>query len=214
MLVQPGQGVISFSPQPTQGPVMPEEEQESSIEYDDEEASEEHYDQEDQAEEEESYGEENAMMMESQDVDAEDDEAEDYEAEEEIGEEETEGTPVVVRSIVPSTRSGADSQQRSLDRFYTPQPQRGLVTNAPRTLSSIGGPAVRFQRMPETPSAGIRRVPPTPGSLGAPSRRITQQVSQDTEEDEASVGPSTPVKREVDPAILEEVSRILIYDGA
>lgn len=95
--------------------------------------------------------------------------------------------------------------QRPLNRFYTPQPQRSVITDAPRTLASIGGPAVRFQRPPETPSGAVRRIPATPGSLGAPSRRMAQPVLQEEEEDDVSMGPSTPIKREIHTALLEEV---------
>lgn len=210
--VQPGQGVISFSPQALQTAVMPEdgEQEELSVEYDNEVADQEEVEVE--AEDEASCEDGNALLMESEGVYEEEEEVEEDEGEHvqvNDDEEGPEGTPVMVSGFRPITHNPyqcANLQQRSLDRFYTPQPHRSVVANAPRTLSSIGGPAVRFQRMPETPSAGIRRVAPTPGSLGAPSRRITQPVVHDESEDEASVGPSTPVKRDVDPAVLEEVS--------
>ena len=37
-------------------------------------------------------------------------------------------------------------------------------------------------------------------------------VVQNEDDDEASVDPSTPIKREIDPAMLEEVSRTLFKD--
>lgn len=114
-------------------------------------------------------------------------------------------TPNNVRRVYSQLMPELIMQVRPLHRFYTPQLQKSVITNAPRTLASIGGPAVRFQRMPETPSAGVRRVPATPGSLGAPSRRIVRPVTVHTEQDETEDHPSTPVKREVNPAVLEEV---------
>jgi hypothetical protein len=83
-----------------------------------------------------------------------------------------------------------------------------------RSLASIGGPAVPVARQPVTPAGPGRRMPGTPGSLGPPSRRIVAPVEDEDEDEEEAKPldrvPSTPVRREVDPALLAEVSRIRI----
>lgn len=78
-----------------------------------------------------------------------------------------------------------------------------------RSLADISGPAMRSSRQPETPVGPVRRMPATPGSLGPPSRRIiapVQDYEDEDEEEEAKPMPSTPARREVNPALLAEVS--------
>ena len=93
---QPGQGVLSFSPQPAQTISQGVEEHDLSIEYGDEEVDEEQYEDEaEEEEEEQSYGDENAMMMEGEDLEEQEDEAEEYD-DEAVAEEDVQGTPIVV----------------------------------------------------------------------------------------------------------------------
>jgi hypothetical protein len=69
------------------------------------------------------------------------------------------------------------------------------------------GPPTRLVRMPETPAGASRRMPGTPGSLGPPSRKVVQPIDDDEdEEEELDLAPSTPVKREINPALVAEVS--------
>lgn len=75
-----------------------------------------------------------------------------------------------------------------------------------RSLASIGGPPTRLVRAPETPAGAARRIPATPGSLGPPSRKVVAPIDDEEDEDEdVDEAPSTPVKREVAPALLAEV---------
>jgi len=76
-----------------------------------------------------------------------------------------------------------------------------------RSLASIGGPPTRLARLPETPAGPSSRMPATPGSLGPPSRKFVPPVDDEEVEDEGvDQAPCTPVKREVNPALLAEVS--------
>lgn len=77
-----------------------------------------------------------------------------------------------------------------------------------RSLASIGGPPTRLARLPETPAGPSSRMPATPGSLGPPSRKFVPPADDDEEgeDEEVDQAPSTPVKREVNPALLAEVS--------
>ena len=144
----------------------------------------------------------------------EDDEAQDEEVDELESMEEESGpvVEVVAASSTPVSLdepsvNQADQQRRPLERFYTPQPQRTMVEGPRRSLASIGGPPTRLVRMPETPVGASRRVPATPGSLGPPSRKFVPPVDDDDEdEEEVDQAPSTPVKREVNAALLAEVS--------
>jgi hypothetical protein len=103
--------------------------------------------------------------------------------------------------------SSTDSQRRPLERFYTPQPQRTMAAGPRRSLASIGGPPTRLARLPETPAGPSSRMPVTPGSLGPPSRKFVPPVDdEEIEDEEVDQAPCTPVKREVNPAILAEVS--------
>ncbi len=67
---------------------------------------------------------------------------------------------------------------------------------------------MRFERLPTTPSHAtgtLLRTTPAPGTLGKPSRRLAMPVRQEHEEEE--VEPiSTPVRVEMNPAMLAEVS--------
>jgi hypothetical protein len=76
-----------------------------------------------------------------------------------------------------------------------------------RSLASIGGPPTRLARLPETPAGPSSRMPATPGSLGPPSRKFVPPVDdEEVEDEEVDQAPCTPVKREVNPALLAEVS--------
>jgi len=76
-----------------------------------------------------------------------------------------------------------------------------------RSLASIGGPPTRLARLPETPAGPSSRMPATPGSLGPPSRKFVPVVDdEEVEDEEIDQAPCTPVKREVNPALLAEVS--------
>lgn len=76
-----------------------------------------------------------------------------------------------------------------------------------RSLASIGGPPTRLARLPETPAGPSSRMPATPGSLGPPSRKFVPPVDdEEVEDEEVDPAPCTPVKREVNPALLAEVS--------
>jgi hypothetical protein len=76
-----------------------------------------------------------------------------------------------------------------------------------RSLASIGGPPTRLARLPETPAGPSVRMPATPGSLGPPSRKFVPAVDdEEVGDEEVDQAPCTPVKREVNPALLAEVS--------
>jgi hypothetical protein len=85
-----------------------------------------------------------------------------------------------------------------------------------RSLASIGGPPTRLARLPETSlpqtpayAGPGRRMAGTPGSLGPPSRKFVPPVDDEEEEEEdLNQAPTTPVKREVNPSILAEVSHL------
>ena len=81
-----------------------------------------------------------------------------------------------------------------------------------RSLASIGGPPTRLARLPETPAGPSSRMPATPGSLGPPSRKFVPPVDdEEVEDEEVDQAPCTPVKREVNPALLAEVSHLSYY---
>jgi len=82
------------------------------------------------------------------------------------------------------------------------------MASGPRqSLASIGGPPTRLARLPETPAGPSSRMPATPGSLGPPSRKFVPPVDDvEVEDEEVDEAPCTPVKREVNPALLAEVS--------
>jgi hypothetical protein len=71
-------------------------------------------------------------------------------------------------------------------------------------------------RLPETPAGPSSRTPATPGSLGPPSRKFVPPVDdEEVEDEEVDQAPFTPVKREVNPALLAEVSyerSIVVYE--
>ncbi|WWD22333.1 hypothetical protein CI109_106824 [Kwoniella shandongensis] len=67
------------------------------------------------------------------------------------------------------------------NKFFTPQPQRGNLKQPRRSLANIGGPAVRFERLPATPGS-LRGVRAAPGSMGKPSRRVNVTLPDDNEE--------------------------------
>ena len=78
-----------------------------------------------------------------------------------------------------------------------------------RSLASIGGPPTRLARLPETPAGPSSRMPATPGSLGPPSRKFVPPVDdEDDEGEEVDQAPCTPVKRDVNPALLAEVTHL------
>jgi hypothetical protein len=93
-------------------------------------------------------------------------------------------------------------------RFFTPQPQRGAA--APRrSLVSIGGPAVRFQREEPEPKNMMGRIQPTPGKLGKPVRMATparREVVPDDTLLEKEIKTETPTRSLISAESLAEVS--------
>ncbi|WVR03397.1 hypothetical protein IAU60_000388 [Kwoniella sp. DSM 27419] len=81
--------------------------------------------------------------------------------------------------------------------FFTPQPPRGGLGAARRSLGGIGGPAQRLG----TPSTPSSRLPRTPGSMGKPSRRLgvpARTPKQEVKEEiaDAPRPAATPIRSE------------------
>ncbi|WRT63602.1 uncharacterized protein IL334_000525 [Kwoniella shivajii] len=83
--------------------------------------------------------------------------------------------------------------------FFTPQTQRHILKQPRRSLAGIGGPPVRFERLPATPNS-LRPTPAPLGSMGKPSRRVVLSASDQPKEQEEHVAEKkvfmTPVKSE------------------
>ncbi|WWD06077.1 hypothetical protein V865_004162 [Kwoniella europaea PYCC6329] len=84
----------------------------------------------------------------------------------------------------PQTRQPLSKQ------FFTPQPERNIHRLPRRSLANIGGPTVRFERLPATPNSFKRERAP-PGSMGKPFRRIT--FAEADAEDEVKAEDDEPV---------------------
>ncbi|WWC85540.1 uncharacterized protein L201_000404 [Kwoniella dendrophila CBS 6074] len=191
----PGQGVIEFA---MSNPEVEEEyinndrplEEEEEEEFEESELD----IQENDNEAEEEYEEYEQAINLPADDSIEEVKASDLDQEEE--EEQVEEDEAMSLPGTPQARQPLSSQ------FFTPQPARNIHKLPRRSLASIGGPPVRFERLPATPSS-FRAERAPPGSMGKPSRRITLAVpkveDEDTKVEEPIVekkGFATPVKSE------------------
>ncbi|KAK8845388.1 hypothetical protein IAR55_006101 [Kwoniella newhampshirensis] len=94
------------------------------------------------------------------------------------------------------------------NRFFTPQPQRSNFKQPRRSLAEIGGPAVRFERLPATPGS-LRGVRAAPGSMGKPSRRVTMAVPDEDDDDD---GCEVEVKKQRAPMTTPRKSAAILAE--
>ncbi|RXK37645.1 hypothetical protein M231_05057 [Tremella mesenterica] len=100
------------------------------------------------------------------------------------------------------------ARHSSINRYFTPQVHRYGSDQSRRSLASIGGPPVRFERLPVTPNVhggSVVRTVPTPGTMGPPSRRLMYPPLP--VQSEMVKLPQTPAKVPESPALLAEVKR-------
>ncbi|OCF59896.1 hypothetical protein L486_02569 [Kwoniella mangroviensis CBS 10435] len=102
--------------------------------------------------------------------------------------EENEEDEVMSLPGTPQTRQPLSKQ------FYTPQPERNIHRLPRRSLANIGGPPVRFERLPATPDLFKRERAP-PGSMGKPSKRITFAAPDAEDEMKAIDNEPVPEKK-------------------
>ncbi|WWC97303.1 hypothetical protein V866_004182 [Kwoniella sp. B9012] len=109
---------------------------------------------------------------------------------EDINQEEHEVEEDEIMSLpgTPQTRQPLSKQ------FFTPQPERNIHRLPRRSLANIGGPPVRFERLPATPDLFKRERAP-PGSMGKPSKRITFAAPDAEEEMKAIDNEPVPEKK-------------------